>query len=100
MSTSTLTEKVKRKLNITWSDADTDARVAEIMDDARAAMMYKLGISDTSFDFSTAGQERVLYLAYCFYLWNHAENEFDAAYIGEIMQCRRKYEVGTDDEED
>lgn len=88
-----LTAQVKRKLNITWSDPDTDARVADIIHSAAAHLRYQLGIDDEGFDFSTAGIENILFLAYCFYEWNHALDDFEANYRGMIMSARAKYEV-------
>lgn len=89
-------QQVKRKLNITWSDPDTDDRVSDIMNQAESVMRFKLGITDSAldeFDFSEAGIENVLYLAYCLYLYNHCENEFDDNYLGMILQARSKHEV-------
>lgn len=91
--TEALLEQVKRKLNITWSDPDTDSRVLDIAEEAQAAMLYKLGIADTAFDFAVHGIENILYLAYCLYLYNHCENEFDENYLGTILQARAKHEV-------
>lgn len=96
-----LSQQVKRKLNITWSDIDTDARVSDIVASAGEVMLYKLGITDPAFDFSASGIENVLFLAYCLYLYNHCENEFDENYMGLILQARAKHEtseVVTDDE--
>ena len=88
-----LVQQVKRKLNITWSDEDTDSRVADIVEAALPIMRHKLGISEEWFDFSAPGQENMLFLAWCFYEWNHAANEFDANYLSDLMQVRQKHEV-------
>lgn len=88
-----LTAQVKRKLNITWDDTDTDARVSDIICQAKSVMLFKLGITDITFDFSAPGIENMLFLAYCLYLYNHCENEFEDNYKSEIMQTRSKYEV-------
>lgn len=89
----TLLAQVRRKLNITWEDTDTDNRVCDIINQARAVMLDKLGITDTAFDFSSAGIENMLFLAYCLYLYNHCENEFDDNYRENILQARAKNEV-------
>lgn len=91
-----LTEQVKRKLNITWSDTDTEARVSDIINQAKAVMLLKLGITDSAFDFSADGITNVLYLAYCLYLFNHCENEFEQNYMAEILQARALFEVEQD----
>lgn len=89
--TENLNAQVKRKLNITWSDNDTDARVSDIVESANTVMLYKLGITDIAFDFAVPGIENVLFLAYCLYMYNHCENEFDANYMGLILQARAKH---------
>ena len=82
---------VKRHLNVTWEDADTDARILDMMADAEIALNHKLGAAP---DYEEAGQERRLYLNYMLYAWNGCLNDFDAAYRAEILQIRHKYEVG------
>ena len=93
MSNPTLFGQVKRKLNITWDDDDTTARIEEIIDSAIPKMLRKLGIADPDFDFSIAGEENALFLSYCLYEWNHCANEFDDNYSNDIAQCRQKHEV-------
>ena len=89
----TLLTQVRRKLNITWEDTDTENRVYDIINQARAAMLNKLGIADPQFDFAGVGVENTLFLAYCLYLYNHCENEFDGNYREDIMQARAIHEV-------
>ena len=83
-------DPVKRHLNITWSDTDTEAKLIDQMRDAEVALNHKLG---AELDYFVPGQERRLYLAYMLYSWNDCLNEFDGAYRAEIMQIRHKYEV-------
>lgn len=83
-----LLAQVKRKLNITWDDADTNARVEELISSAIPTMIHKLGIADKSFDFSDEGMENTLFKNYCLYEWNHCANEFDSNYYNEIKQAR------------
>lgn len=90
---SSLIDQVKRKLDITWSDEDTDRRLKDIIDSASPILQHKLGIADKSYDFSLPGIENNLFLAYCLYEWNHTANEFDINYANEIAQCQAKNEV-------
>lgn len=90
--TDELLEAVKRKLNITWSDDETDARVKDIYDSAVPVIRHKIGLPDT-YTFEEVGQERMLLLSYCLYEWNHVANEFDNNYANEILQLRKKWEV-------
>lgn len=88
--------QVKRKLNITWDDAETTARVEEIIKSAIPFMKHKLGIADSDddpFEFSAAGLENTLLLAYCLYEWNHAANEFEENYHQMIADVRAMNEV-------
>lgn len=96
--TEALLQQVKRKLNITWSDLDTDARVLDIIEVAKSVMSFKLGITATTFDFSKAGIENMLFLAYCLYLYNHCENEFEDNYLPLVLQARSRHEVVVDGE--
>ena len=88
----TLFDLVKGKLNITWSDEDTDAEINRIIEDGQVEMRRKLGTPE-SYDFTIEGQERKLFLSWCLYEWNHASNEFDENYLNDILQVRQKYEV-------
>lgn len=88
-----LIDQVKRKLDITWVDEDTDRRVADIMDSVAPVLKHKLGITDSDYDFSVGGLENMLFLTLCLYEWNHAANEFDVNYANEIAQCRAMREV-------
>ena len=87
-----LLSQVKRKLNVTWDDDDTTARIEEIIESAIPDLVYKLGVSD-DFDFSVAGMENTLFLAYCLYEWNHTLEMFDSNYSRMIAQVRAKHEV-------
>lgn len=91
--TEQLLAQVKRKLNITWKDADTDTRVSEIVQSAIPTLKHKLGITDPNFDFSEQGMENILFLAFCLYEYNHCANEFDDNYFNTIAQVRAKHEV-------
>lgn len=93
MVNATLLAQVKRKLNITWDDDDTTARVNEIVESAIPDLIRLLGIADPDFDFSVAGAENTLLLAYCLYEWNHALSDFDLNYERMIAQVRTKHEV-------
>ena len=93
MNNPVLFGQVRRKLNITWDDDDTTARVEEIIESAIPTLIHKLGIVDPKFDFSTPGMENNLFKSYCLYDWNHCLNEFDDNYANDIAQVRAKHEV-------
>lgn len=85
-----MVDRVRRHLNITWTDEDTEDRLIDMMLDAEITLNHKLG---AEIDYLSPGQERRLYLNYMLYAWNDCLNEFDEAYRAEILQIRHKYEV-------
>lgn len=88
-----LFKQVKRKLNITWEDEETNARIEDIINSAIPDLKHKLGITDEDFDFSVPSAENTLFLAYCLYEFNHSLSEFDENYSRLIAQVRAGYEV-------
>ena len=107
MNNPTLFAQVKRKLNVTWSDEETTARIEEIIDNAIPDLIHRLGISDVDYDFSVPGAENNLFKSYCLYEWNHCLNEFFDNYADDIAQIQAKNDVkhyllnseGSEDEE-
>jgi len=93
MISEALLKQVCRKLNITWEDDDTTARIEEIMESAIPDLKHRLGISDSQFDFSVAGDENTLFKNYCLYEWNHCLNEFFTNYAEMIAQVRARNDV-------
>ena len=88
-----LFEQVKQKLNVTWSDDETDARIETIIKNAIPSLKHRLGISNDNFDFSNEGEENTLFLTYCFYEWNHCLNEFEDNYSMMIATVRDRHTV-------
>jgi hypothetical protein len=93
MDNPVLFSQILKKLNITWSDTETNARVEEIIDGAIPDLIHRLGITDENFDFSVPGAENTLFKNYCLYEWNHSLNEFFDNYAESIAQIRTKNEV-------
>ena len=89
-----LIQRVKRKLNITWEDPTTDARVDDIMGSVGPWLIHKLGLTDPEYDFNAPGTERDLYLSCCLYEWNHIpRDEFEENYKRTIADVRARHEV-------
>lgn len=88
-----LMNQVRRKLNITWDDDETNARLSEIIGSAIPYLLHRLGIADPDFDFSSPGIENTLFIAYCLYDWNHAAHEFADNYAEMIATVLAQYEV-------
>lgn len=89
-----LTKQVKRKLNVTWEDEETNARVDDIMCSVAPWLIHKLGIADADYDFGIPGDEHDLYLNCCLYEWNHIpRDEFEENYKHTIANVQARYEV-------
>lgn len=88
-----LFSQILKKLNITWSDTETNTRVEEIIENAIPDLLHRLGITDELFDFSVPGAENTLLKNYCLYEWNHSLNEFFDNYAEIIAQIRARNEV-------
>lgn len=84
---------VRRKLRITYEDADTDALLRETIEDAGAALARALGVPDGADPLAEPGDERSLLKSLCFYAWNDAEDEFWANYAQQLASCREKWMV-------
>lgn len=85
-----LYETLRNELNITWDDEETESRLIRIITNAVVTMNRKIG---SDINYSIAGPEQELFLAYCVYVYNNCANQFDENYLNEIMQIRSIYEV-------
>lgn len=86
-----LVDKVRRKLRVTYRDNEIDERIDEIMEQADLDLRSMLGISERSFTFEDTGTEQALFLAYCFYEWNDALDDFEVNYAEKIAKCRDRW---------
>lgn len=86
-----LVDKVRRKLRVTYHDDEVDERIDEIMKQADADLRSMLAITERSFTFEDGGTEQALFLAYCFYEWNDALDDFEVNYAEKIAKCRDRW---------
>lgn len=89
-----LLSEVKRKLNITWDDDATDARLTDIIANMRPAVARLCGHADGVGAFESPGAERTLLVNACFYEWNHQFDEFKANYADDILAARIANAIG------
>lgn len=97
-----LLQLVKRKCYQT-SDKDTDENIKRLKDiilDAQIKVKNLIGIPDSAMKndnylsfFCIPGEERDLFLNYCFYAWNDKTEYFKNNYLDDILVIRAKYEV-------
>lgn len=86
-----LVDKVRRKLRVTYRDDEVDERIDEIMKQADSDLRSMLAITERSFTFEGGGTEQALFLAYCFYEWNDALDDFEVNYAEKIAKCRDRW---------
>lgn len=79
---------VKRKLNVTWEDETTDARIQDVVDVVSPRLASLLGF-DPMYAFSPAdGMAWGLFLNGCLYEFSDAWDDFAANYASEILSVR------------
>jgi hypothetical protein len=94
MTADDITAAVKRKLNITWQDDTTDARVFDVLSKSEATMRR---LCDCPGDATTWDDEDIgLLLDACLYEFSNAADDFRVNYADAVQACRMKHEV-TDD---
>lgn len=92
-----LRNAVKQKLKITWNQQETENEIDTMLEDAESYLNHLLG---AEIDYSAPGMERMLFLNFCMYVWNDCQEEFEDAYLKDIIRCRAKYEVKHYEEEE
>lgn len=92
-----LRNAVKPKLKITWNQQETENEIDTMLEDAESYLNHLLG---AEIDYSAPGTERMLFLNFCMYVWNDCQEEFEDAYLKDIIRCRAKYEVKHYEEEE
>ena len=86
-----LVDKVRRKLHVIYQDNEVDERIDGIMKQADLDLRSMLAITESSFTFEDGGTEQALFLAYCFYEWNDALDDFEVNYADKIAKCRDRW---------
>ena len=94
MTAAEINASVRRKLNVTWSDNDTDARIADVITKSEATMRR---LCDCPADPTTWDDEDIgLLQDACLYEFSNAMDDFRTNYADAIQSCRLKHEA-TDD---
>ena len=94
MTADDIMASVRRKLNVTWSDADTDDRISDVIAKSEATMrrLCDCPADPTKWDAEDIG----LLQDACLYEFSNAMDDFRTNYADAIQACRLKHEV-TDD---
>lgn len=86
-------DAVKRKLNITWDDATTDARIDDIIDSMAPFVATRIGLPSATAPEAFDAEDFGLFVNACFYEWNHARDDFTSNYADDILAARIKHET-------
>lgn len=82
------TAAVRRKLGVTWEDASTEDRMADVVASVSPALAARLGYpADHAFSVAD-GPAWPLYLNACLYEWSDALDDFWTNYAQEISCAR------------
>ena len=79
---------VKRKLNITWESAETDARVADVVQSVTPVLSNRLAYEPSHAFSSDDGEAWPLFLNACLYEFSDAIDDFWTNYAVEIRAFR------------
>ena len=81
---------VRRKLNVTWTDTDTDARLQDVVETVSPRLASLLGY-ESSHEFTSADEDAWgLFLNGCLYEFSDAWDDFTTNYADEILSTRLK----------
>ena len=79
---------VRRKLNVTWEDAATEARIADVEASVSPALAARLGYPEGHAFSASDGAAWPLFLNACLYEWSDALDDFWANYSEELSWAR------------
>lgn len=79
---------VKRKLNVTWADETTDARLQDVVDAVSPRLASLLGLNPMYAFSPDDGMAWGLFLNGCLYEFSDAWDDFVANYASEILSVR------------
>lgn len=85
-----LLEQLKRYLNISYEDQDTDEMLKDILENGKAIINDYAG---TELDYEQPGQARQLLFDYCRYARSHATEMFEVNFRRDLMGLREMTEV-------
>lgn len=85
-----LLEAVRNYLDITWVDADGDKKLIGII--ARG-MKYINNVAGETCDYTVEDKPRELLFDYIRYVRSNALNEFQSAYLSELLSLQNQKEI-------
>ena len=80
--------EMKRELDITWTDDDTDKKVQECIEEGIEVLNGDVG---TSIDFSSDKEAKGLLKTYVRYRWNKSEEYFIENNLERLLKLEKKY---------
>lgn len=88
MAADDATAAVRRKLGVTWEDASTDGRIADVVAAVSPALAARLGYPGGHAFSASDGAAWPLFLNACLYEWSDALDDFWANYAAELSWAR------------
>lgn len=79
---------VRRKLGVTWEEASTEDRIADVVAAVSPALAARLGYPDGHAFSASDGPAWPLFLNACLYEWSDALDDFWANYSAELAWAR------------
>lgn len=88
MAADDATAAVRRKLGVTWEEASTEDRIADVVAAVSPALAARLGYPDGHAFSASDGPAWPLFLNACLYEWSDALDDFWANYAAELSWAR------------
>lgn len=88
MAADDATAAVRRKLGVTWEEASTEDRIADVVAAVSPALAARLGYPDGHAFSASDGSAWPLFLNACLYEWSDALDDFWANYAAELSWAR------------
>lgn len=85
---------VRRKLNVTWTDSGTEARVSDVVATVSPALALRCGL-DQAHEFSTGDPEWALFLNACLYEFSDALDDFWENYASEVGEAHLRNTIAS-----
>lgn len=89
-------EAVRRKLNITWEDDETELRVHDVILSVEPALALRCGL-ESGHQFMPGEPEWALFLNACLYEWSGALDDFWGNYAAEVGEAHLRNTIGASD---
>lgn len=85
---------VKNYLDVTWTDTDTDSKIAGIIE---RGIAYLNSYTGGTLDYEAYAAPQEMLLEYCYYAYHGEMDQFTSKYISQLVNLKINYGGVTDE---